>query len=123
MAMCRMMRQVLLPAACPYVAGWICLVMQPSRVPFDPASLIFAAAERKDELRRRAGHADAPAAAAATAAATATATPTPQCPPPPEGRTQEEVTKHLIGGTDHAYENAAARERGVVRARCLGEPL
>ena len=32
---------VLLPAACPCVASWICLVMQSSRIPFDPASLIF----------------------------------------------------------------------------------
>ena len=28
--------------------------------------------------------------------------------------------KYLIGGTDHAYENAAGREKGVVRARCSG---
>jgi len=32
---------VLLPSACPCVATWICLVMQSSRVPFDPAALIF----------------------------------------------------------------------------------
>uniref|UniRef100_A0A1A9V2J1 TATA-binding protein-associated factor 172 n=1 Tax=Glossina austeni TaxID=7395 RepID=A0A1A9V2J1_GLOAU len=30
----------LLHAACPYVSSWICLAMQPSRLPFDPAILI-----------------------------------------------------------------------------------
>lgn len=30
----------LLPAAVPFVSSWLCLVMQPARVPFDPAVLV-----------------------------------------------------------------------------------
>ena len=33
--------QVLLPVACPCVASWLCLLMQPARVAFDPAALVF----------------------------------------------------------------------------------
>lgn len=32
----------LLHAACPFVAAWICLAMQPARLAFDPSTLIFA---------------------------------------------------------------------------------
>ena len=45
---------ILLPAVCPCVATWICLVMQPSRVPFDPCVLIFPPAP-KDLSRRCTG--------------------------------------------------------------------
>lgn len=31
----------LLHAACPYVATWLCLAMQPARLAFDPASLVY----------------------------------------------------------------------------------
>lgn len=36
----------LLHAACPYVASWMCLAMQPSRLSFDPASMIFSKLNR-----------------------------------------------------------------------------
>lgn len=34
----------LLHAACPYVASWMCLAMQPGRLSFDPAMMIYAKA-------------------------------------------------------------------------------
>lgn len=36
----------LLHAACPYVSTWICLTMQPAKLPFDPAYLIQAKTSR-----------------------------------------------------------------------------
>ena len=101
----RLPLQVLLPAACPFVATWVCLVMQPSRVPFDPASLIFPP-PRKD-----------PTDAASRRRSTSCLTPADSGPP------VANETKYLMGGTDHVYENATQREKGVVRARCLAAAL
>lgn len=94
----RLPLQILLPAVCPVVATWLCLMMQPSRIPFDPSTLIFPPA-RKDlpESRRRSSG----------------------CGPPALGELPAVETKFYIAGTDHVYENPVARERGVIRARCL----
>lgn len=37
----------LLHAACPFITIWLCLVMQPVRVPFDANYLIYAKSQRK----------------------------------------------------------------------------
>lgn len=37
----------LLHAACPFVASWMCLAMQPSRLPFDPAQMIHSKLTRE----------------------------------------------------------------------------
>lgn len=39
----------LLNAACPYVSSWICLAMQPSRMPFDPNTLISYASKDSEK--------------------------------------------------------------------------
>ncbi|CAD7093413.1 unnamed protein product [Hermetia illucens] len=43
----------LLHAACPFVAAWICLAMQPARLAFDPSTLIFAKQNQSKERRSR----------------------------------------------------------------------
>ncbi|XP_058823909.1 TATA-binding protein-associated factor 172 [Topomyia yanbarensis] len=43
----------LLHASCPFVASWLCLAMQPVRLAFDPASLIFAKPNQPSQTRER----------------------------------------------------------------------
>lgn len=96
----RLSLQVLLPAACPCVATWLCMMMQPSRLAFDPAVLIFPPPRKEStEGRRRSS----------------------------TGGTLGDVspaeTKYFIAGTDHVYENPPQREKGVIRARCLAASM
>ena len=95
----RLSLQVLLPAACPCVAHWLCMMMQPSRVPFDPSILIFPPPRKESsETRRRSSSG-------------------------PLGEVTPVETKYFIAGTDHVYENPIQREKGVVRARCLAASM
>ena len=96
----RLSLQVLLPAACPCVSTWICLMMQPSRVAFDPSTLIFPPPKQLSEGRRRSSSGGGPL-----------------CDNTPV------ETKYFISGTDHVYENPVQREKGVVRARCLAASM
>lgn len=41
----------LLHASCPFVASWMCLAMQPARLAFDPAQLIFAKPMAREQRR------------------------------------------------------------------------
>ncbi|XP_055637226.1 TATA-binding protein-associated factor 172 [Toxorhynchites rutilus septentrionalis] len=43
----------LLHASCPFVASWLCLAMQPVRLAFDPASLIYARPTQPSTTRER----------------------------------------------------------------------
>lgn len=43
----------LLHAACPYVAAWMCLAMQPSRLAFDQSLMIYAKASVMGKVRSR----------------------------------------------------------------------
>ncbi|GJQ72210.1 hypothetical protein Trydic_g3301 [Trypoxylus dichotomus] len=40
----------LLLATCPFVSAWLCLSMQPIRIPYDPNLFIFAKSQRKQKL-------------------------------------------------------------------------
>ena len=98
----RLPLQILLPAVCPVVSTWLCLMMQPSRIPFDPSTLIFPPARKElPEGRRRSSG----------------------CGQPGLGEAPAVETKYYIAGTDHVYENPMAREKGVIRARCLAASM
>ncbi|XP_053692985.1 TATA-binding protein-associated factor 172 [Sabethes cyaneus] len=43
----------LLHASCPFVASWLCLAMQPVRLAFDPASMIYAKPNQPSQSRER----------------------------------------------------------------------
>lgn len=43
----------LLHAACPYVSAWMCLAMQPARLAFDPAMMIYARAHPNTGTKER----------------------------------------------------------------------
>ena len=95
----RLSLQILLPAACPCVSTWLCMMMQPSRVPFDPSVLIFPPVRKEtNESRRRSSTG-------------------------PLGEVTPVETKYFIAGTDHVYENPVKREKGVIRARCLAASM
>lgn len=95
----RLPLQVLLPAACPCVASWMCMMMQPSRTPYDPSVLIFPPTRKElPEGKRRIGTM-------------------------PLGETSNADTKYFIAGIDHVYDNPLQREKGVIRARCLAASM
>ena len=99
----RLPLQILLPAVCPVVSTWLCLMMQPSRVPFDPSSLIFPPVRKESpEGRRRSSGSNCFTVGSGE----------PIIP-----------TKYFIAGTDHVYENPLQREKGVIRARCLAASM
>lgn len=95
----RLSLQILLPAACPCVATWLCMMMQPSRLPFDPSILIFPPPRKESSEGRRRNSTG------------------------PLGETSPVETKYFIAGTDHVYENPLQREKGVIRARCLAASM
>uniref|UniRef100_A0A0N8BMP5 TATA-binding protein-associated factor n=1 Tax=Daphnia magna TaxID=35525 RepID=A0A0N8BMP5_9CRUS len=95
----RLSLQILLPAACPCVATWLCMMMQPSRLPFDTSILIFPPVRKEpSESRRRSTSG-------------------------PLGDASPVETKYFIAGTDHVYENPLHREKAVIRARCLAASM
>ena len=96
----RLSLQILLPTACPCVAPWLCMMMQPSRVAFDPSILIFPPVRKEPtESRRRSTSG------------------------PLLGEVIPVETKYFIAGTDHVYENPLQREKAVIRARCLAASM
>lgn len=98
----RLPLQTLLPAVCPVVSTWLCMMMQPSRVPFDPSVLIFPPVRKESpEGRRRSSSSN--------------------CISVPGEVVVD--TKYYIAGTDHVYESPLHREKGVTRARCLAASL
>lgn len=95
----RLPLNVLLPAACPCVASWMCMMMQPSRTPFDPSVLIFPPPRKESpEGKRRIGSGFV-------------------------GEITPAETKYFIAGTDHVYDSPLEREKGVIRARCLAASM
>lgn len=95
----RLSLQILLPAACPCVATWLCMMMQPSRLPFDPSILIFPPVRKEPSDSRRRSTSG------------------------PLGDASPVETKYFIAGTDHVYENPLHREKAVIRARCLAASM
>ncbi|KAJ8729896.1 hypothetical protein PYW07_016934 [Mythimna separata] len=83
---------VILLAACPMLATWLCLAMQPARLPVEPALLLHPPPK---ERRTR------------------TNSQSSECSLPPELRPSQ---KWFIGGSES--QPCAARDRNVMRARC-----
>lgn len=85
----------LLIAACPYVSSWLCLTMQPAKVPFDSLLLIQSKSSPKENKLRR-SRAFAPLDSNIAA---------------------KSELKLYIGGSETTP--VAVREQNVVRARCM----
>ncbi|XP_045535589.1 TATA-binding protein-associated factor 172 [Papilio machaon] len=88
--------EVILVAACPMLATWMCLAMQPPRLPVDPSLLLYT--PHKERRTRT------------------TSLQSEQV--PPEVRPTQ---KWFIGGSES--QPAAARDRNVTRARCLAADI
>ncbi|XP_068631717.1 TATA-binding protein-associated factor 172 [Battus philenor] len=88
---------VILVAACPMLATWMCLAMQPARLPVDPALLLYT-----PHKERR----------------TRTTSQQQEVGPPPEARP---IQKWFIGGSES--QPAVTRDRNVTRARCLAADI
>lgn len=100
----------LLHASCPFVASWMCLAMQPARLAFDPAQLIFAKpmarGERRASEQRTTGR-NEPMDYSLQQQAQPTAT---------AGGTAKVHPKMYLGGIETTPLDV--RERNVPRARC-----
>lgn len=92
----------LLHAACPFVASWMCLAMQPARLAFDPAQLIVAKAMGRE---RRGGRCDADNGGVMLPTSSASAAINARVQP-----------KMYLGGIETTPLDV--RERNVPRARC-----
>ncbi|CAK1596473.1 unnamed protein product [Parnassius mnemosyne] len=88
---------VILVAACPMLATWMCLAMQPARLPVDPALLLYTPhKERRTRTNSLQQDGDIPAEV-------------------------RPCQKWFIGGSE--AQPAAARDRNVTRARCLAADI
>ncbi|XP_075232109.1 TATA-binding protein-associated factor 172-like isoform X2 [Lycorma delicatula] len=91
----------LLMASCPFVSTWLCLAMQPFKIPYDPSLLIHAKTTARDQKVRNRNR---------TFHTLETVGLTPNC-----------EIKHFIGG----YETTpiAIREKNAVLARCMASRM
>lgn len=87
----------LLHAACPYVSSWMCLAMQPARLAFDSAQMIFAGRTKTKERSERKRYADL------------------------DENGTDEHPKLYLGGVETTP--ADVREKNIPRARCIAAKM